>query len=1068
MKFFLGKSSSHHSHHQQQIADRLRLYYKDFYEFNNTVLHGFPANPTCLAFDNKHRLLAIGTKNGSVQVYGQPGVEFHHQLVDEPEIIKILFLSKYGQILCMCSDFSFHLLQLPTQPSESSTIKDLCCNESFVTDENEIETDDKIVTTVSINENEDLVFVGLKNGSVRFLNAKDLTLKDNLIKQEDVLKSIADELKFKPGSVEVIEEQPGSNGKILIGYTRCLIALWDTKREIVDNYFLIEQQLEHLSWNRNSNEFITCHNDGSYNLWNCKQEHHDCKNEKSKLPNGPFPCKAIKKIFWNSENNNEFFIFNGGMQRSSYGDKETVSVMHRNTELNNNQEKTIVFDFTSKVVDFVTIFPSDATEDSKLQALVVLTIEEIVVIDLQQPEWPQFKLPYLACLHSSPITCSQYYSRVSSSVFEKLVESGKHFEAIQKYSKNPWPIDGGIKATGTNDIKNINLLITGHEDGTIRFWDASTTSLKHLYTVYTSKLFDVNEDDIALMDGQDAELTDEDDECAWPPFRKVGQFDPYSDDPRLAIRKLTFCTEKGLLAVGGTAGQLILFDFKSNPEEYQVKLTEVKLLDEKDTFVWKGHGCLPSRRHNIKFQTGYQPTTVVQIHPPAAITALTISTCWQVISIGTAHGFCLFDYLKDMSVVAKSTLKPHNMAGVMGGDALISRRKSFKKSLRESFRRLRRSRSQKSKRKVNSQLPPSGTQQLGKIQEINRKFDQIEPKPVERSVEAKSPEDMMGSMVRYLYFCSAPIISNQPCPTFWVGTNAGIVFIYVLIQDSKVSSTSPAKSWQLAKEVQIKHKAPIIFIRLVDFNGMPIFENNQISEREKTGSSQSNRILICSEEQLKIFNLPNFKTIHKFKLTAHEGARVRRLDMGKFSHRTNAEQSEYSLLCLTNLGDVNIFSPVDFKRRFQHHFIKKEDIHGITSLIFTNDGEGFYLRSSSEYQRFSLSAKKINYLECYVPIEITINEIDEICNSSAKPEETNLDDDPIIDDEITPTTRELQASINNTLESILQTVSINDQQSRLEQTIDNSTANKLFKNGSTSSALPIDPPNGSISVTENN
>ncbi|XP_046918494.2 LLGL domain-containing protein l(2)gl [Dermatophagoides farinae] len=965
MKFF-GKSSQHTT-----ALDRVKLY-KDFYEFRKTVLHGFPANPTCIAFDKHHRLLAIGTKNGSLQIYGKLGVEFHYQFEDELEIVQIFFISRLGAVLCLCDDFSIHLLKIPSKSSHNDISK-LYTNDFFVReDDNDHAT---IITSLALNGKENLLFIGLKNGDIRLLDIDDsLKLKDDIIRLDEILKSIPEEMKLKPGSVEVIEEQPGIDGKILIGYNRSLIALWDYQNNSIDNYFHIEQHLEHLSWNKNGSDFISCHNDGSYNIWSAKQEHHDCKN--FKLPYGPFPCKAIKKIFWNSSSCGEYIVFNGGMPRASYSDKETVSIIHNVQKENSSaNERNVVLDFTSKVVDFLPIFSAMENDDLKLQALIVLAVEEIVVIDLQHPDWPQFKLPYLACLHSSPITYSQYCFDVKTDIYNRISESGDA-ESNVKYSPNIWPIDGGIAAisgSGLSINESHHLLITGHEDGTVRFWDASTKSLKYLYTIHTSKLFNVNEDDNILIENEDHDLSGEDeDQSEWPPFRKVGQFDPYSDDPRLAIRKLTFCSEQGILVIGGTAGQMIVFEFRDKAAEFSPNSIEIRIIDEKDSFVWKGHSCLPIRKSNIKLPSGFQPTSLVQIHPPAAVTALVISTCWQVVSIGTAHGFALFDYSKNLRLIVKSTLKPSNISSAMGGDALISRRKSFKKSLRESFRRLRRSRSQKSKRNIQK-----NQQSMAKIQETNSRLnkfpDLIEPiKPVERAIEviAKTNEDMMSSMVRFFYFCSSPIINNQPCPSFWVGTNAGTLLIYVLIND-KNASNATTRCWQLAKEVQLKHKAPIIFIRLIDSNGAPLFENipSQLVDNEKPMPS---RILICSEEQFKTFSLPNFKTINKFKLTAHEGARVRKIDIGKFYHKQNTNLSEYSLMFLTNLGDVNIFSSwSDFKRKYQHHFLKKEDIHGISSLVFTNTGEGFYLKSSSEYQRFSLSARRAGHLECHIKLEET-------------------------------------------------------------------------------------------------
>jgi len=48
-------------------------------------------------------------------------------------------------------------------------------------------------------------------------------------------------------------------------------------------------------------------------------------------------------------------IFAGGMPRACYGDRFTISVMHGDLH--------VVLDFTSKVVDFVTLGKSDDSMD---------------------------------------------------------------------------------------------------------------------------------------------------------------------------------------------------------------------------------------------------------------------------------------------------------------------------------------------------------------------------------------------------------------------------------------------------------------------------------------------------------------------------------------------------------------------------------------------------------------------------------------------------------------------------------------------------------------------------------
>lgn len=94
-------------------------------------------------------------------------------------------------------------------------------------------------------------------------------------------------------------------------------------------------------------------------------------------------------------------------------------------------------------------------------------------------------------------------------------------------------------------------------------------------------------------------------------------------------------------------------------------------------------------------------------------------------------------------------------------------------------------------------------------------------------------------------------------------------------------------------------------------------------------TTQVHRVVIASEEQFKIFTLPSLKPYCKFKLTAHEGARVRRMSFANFScinPDTNLKHTEIDLLCLTNMGDCMILSIPDLKRQLNAAAIRREDI----------------------------------------------------------------------------------------------------------------------------------------------
>ena len=54
------------------------------------------------------------------------------------------------------------------------------------------------------------------------------------------------------------------------------------------------------------------------------------------------------------------------------------------------------------------------------------------------------------------------------------------------------------------------------------------------------------------------------DDDDWPPFKKVGAFDPLLDDSRLVILKLALCPVTQLLIVGGAAGQVLFYDLSKD------------------------------------------------------------------------------------------------------------------------------------------------------------------------------------------------------------------------------------------------------------------------------------------------------------------------------------------------------------------------------------------------------------------------------------------------------------------------------------------------------------------------
>lgn len=647
----------------------------------------------------------------------------------------------------------------------------------------------KSVSALCLESAKKRVLLGTEGGNIYQLRLWNFTLEQEIIFQDKVVKDVPESYKVNPGAVEAILEHQADINRILIGYTRGLVVLWDKSSQVALKTFVSQQQLESLSW-MGDTQFVSSHNDGSFVVWDAET---GAQEEPPNTPYGPYPCKSIIKFYGNGKGEDTWRIFSGGMPRASYGDKYTVTVMK-------NDEEHVVMDLTSKIIDFQVVETLDGIPDS----LLILSEEELVALDLKVTGWPQYDLPYLHSIHASAITCLTQATNVTQSLVEDI---GKYKSVLQTYSSNPWPVTGGDLSPARDTSHN--LLITGHEDGSVRFWGLTGTIMTPLSTFKSSKFFKVDD-----MDEDEERAAEEDDE-EWPPFRKVGMFDPYSDDPRLAVKKLGFCAEKKQLLVGGTAGQVLVCSLGEAKEE-TLKICKADIVTEKEGFTWKGHQPLVGKTSSLKIEAGWQPKVVLQISPPASITALSFCTEWGVLGAGTAHGFVLLDVNFAHVVTARSTLNAQDIANA--DDNPMSRRKSLKKSLRESFRRLRKGRSQRNPEK---KKPTSQTNVISR----ETRAESPEARPVERQIEARgsTSEDGLGSMVRCVHFAKTYIANpTSTSPTVWVGTSSGQVLVFLLTITPEDKRKNDKITAVLAKEIQLKHRAPVIDIVVYDSGGLPV------------------------------------------------------------------------------------------------------------------------------------------------------------------------------------------------------------------------------------------------------
>jgi lethal(2) giant larvae protein len=976
---------------------------KELFAYNKCVEHGFPHKPTALAYDPKLKIAAIGTKSGALRIYGKPGVEFSAHHPEEEAVTNIYFLHGQGRLITQCSNNTVYQWDInSTEAGQSELVQ----TRSFSMEASKLKT----LSACCVSAAGHTLMMGTEGGNIHTLDTNSFRLREEIIYQDVVMQNVPDDFKVNPGAVEALAPCPTDPNLVLIGYNRGLIVLWDTKDAVAKATFNASQQLESLSWNRNGSEFMSAHADGSYIVWLTSDS--TKPKEQATTPYGPFPCKAITSLSWKSAKADSYIMFLGGMPRASYGDRHTLSVMQG--------VQHTVFDFTSRVVDFVPLCNADEHDDIESfeyddpHSILVLAEEELVAIDLQSEGWQEYRQPYLCSLHSSAITAVTHSSNVPESLWNKVVEAGElQFAAL---TSRDWPVLGGQLQQSTEAVRD--MLLTGHEDGSVRFWDASGTTLRLLYKLTTADIFGTDV-------GADAPSPDEEE---WPPFKKVGRFDPYSDDPRLAVQKLTLCALSETLVVGGTAGQVIIMEFSSEARdiEIDVKAANVNVISDRDNYTWKGHKALPVNEGDMKFAAGFQPQCVMQLAPPAAITALALHAEWQLVAAGTAHGYGVFDYCRRREVFTKCTLSPQDLSGT--GESQMSRRKSFKKSLRESFRRLRNRRSQraahahakkvekveksekekkeetrKESEEAKAETPASAATEGGEAaaaaaaaqaaeegaaaaaaEEIKPAAEteptttvvitSEDPKPVERQVESRqaAPKDDVASMVRVLYFADTFLAHAQThSPALFAGTNLGTIFCHEITMPEADKRESDEVTCTLRKELQLQHRAPVIYVCVIDKHAQPLPAPLEVTNGRAKAPDMAaggHQLVVVSEEQFKIFVLPTLKASIKYKLTAHEGSKVRRVGLVSFRSKSDERYIENDLTILTNCGDVQVFSVPALRRQIKADCVRKENVNGIACSLFTQNGEGFYLGSPSEFVRFSVSARFATKPACAVEI----------------------------------------------------------------------------------------------------
>jgi hypothetical protein len=119
-----------------------------------------------------------------------------------------------------------------------------------------------------------------------------------------------------------------------------------------------------------------------------------------------------------------------------------------------------------------------------------------------------------------------------------------------------------------------------------------------------------------------------------------------------------------------------------------------------------------------------------------------------------------------------------------------------------------------------------------------------------RLVEVISSLEDLG--LKIIYFKLVHVAVQMMTATLWTGTNNGTVFIFTLAIPSGTRRSEEDVTCQLGKEIQLKHRAPVIAVAVIDGTNSPLPEPFAVEKGSSKQQEPPHRVVICSEEQFKV------------------------------------------------------------------------------------------------------------------------------------------------------------------------------------------------------------------------
>ncbi|XP_055303973.1 syntaxin-binding protein 5 isoform X11 [Sitodiplosis mosellana] len=944
---------------EQEIPETLR---PEHFQLKKTFRHGFPHSPTALGYDPVQKLLAIGDKSGSLRVLGKPGVDCHvrHEGESACAVTHIQFLVNEGALITVTADDMLHLWNFRQKsPQVVQSLK-------FQRER---------ITCLYLPVAAKWLYVGTDKGNIHVINIESFALSGYIINWNKAIEVLR---KDRPGAVVSLSDNPTDTNKLLIAYESGTIVLWDLRGKCAEMRWQSTEQLRSVGWHHEGKYFVSSHTDGSLCTWPLrptpKPQFHSYPHAKTNKDGKLETCKPIHKVDLRTTKMGETFtIFSGGLSVERDGKSPCITVLQGRS--------TTVLEMEHPVVDFITICESPWSSDmQEPYAIAVLLQNDLVLIDLLTPGFPCFESPYPMDIHESPVTCCTYLADCPSDLVPAFYMVGLNPNNRKAgLSDRQWPISGG--GWSPSSCSYFEIIITGHQDGSIKFWDSSAGTLQILYKLKTAKIFDRPR--TRSMDGSD-------------------------DDP-LAIQMISLCAESRRLCVAGASGHVILFKFRKAESVSEYLVLEIPISYENfddpegspecefiprslpkqpDSVDTKNDGMLKVRPGPQRKPAGFQ-AQLVCLTPwtngthPGQITALCINSNYGLMAYGTEYGLVIVDIVQKICLLniaspdlygaqdpyARTPRSPKRtdattsrdeqarspsidqMNGLCGGPSSSGTVSSIP-SLQERTNSATAATGSPIRRGViTAQYTMSSSSDSMRKSRSQDKLDSSFSRS--RSSSMSSLENISTESVTCLAFADSYTKKSDPStllPTLWVGTSLGSVLtISITLPDADARKIQPVLPTIMGGSL-FRLKGSILSMSFLDCNGAlipysyePWKDENRggdASRRDRTPTKQgSNRMSPTLGASSSSGSTDSFGDRQFIAITSEKTARVIALPSQNCVYRQQIADTDYvvkaevislkdsvCLICYISTGHLIAYSLPSLRQLMDVDFLPLADL----------------------------------------------------------------------------------------------------------------------------------------------